>query len=72
MQKKEIIVALWIRKIMVFYPKIIYLEKYLSKRDDIDNINVDYSSSYNIKMVPMNLKTDKNEIVAMQTIKKFK
>jgi len=57
---------------MVFYPKIIYLEKYLSKRDDIDNINVDYSSSYNIKMVPMNLKTDKNEIVAMQTIKKFK
>ena len=52
--------------------KIINLEKYLSKRDDIDNINVDYSSSYNIKMVPMNLKTDKNEIVAMQTIKKFK
>ena len=72
MQIKGIIVALWIRKIMVFYPKIIYLEKYLSKRDDIDNINVDYSSSYNIKMVPMNLKTDKNEIVAMQTIKKFK
>ena len=48
---------------------IIYLDKYLKKSNDIDNIDVDYGSSHNINMVPMDLNNDKNEIIAMNSFK---
>lgn len=51
----------------------IYLDKSkVPERKDIDDINVDYVSSNLIKYVPMNIHDDKNEILAMNTERKFK
>lgn len=42
-----------------------------TKTKDIDNINVDFVSSHNIKFVPMDVYDDKNEILAMSNFKNF-